>query len=105
MLAIFHDDPKSTPPQQLRSDAAIAVKAGTPLPDGLSELFVSGGRYARATHMGAYEGLPDAWAQFGASLGSSGYRMGKGPGLEIYRNDMSQTPKEELRTDLYLPVE
>jgi AraC family transcriptional regulator len=105
MLGIYHDDPRSTPPAQLRSDAAVALPAGVELPDGLAEQVTPSGRYARATHVGPYERLPDAWAEFGASLGASGHRLREGPGFEIYRNDMSQTPSEELRTDLYMPVE
>lgn len=105
LLGIFHDDPRSTPADQLRSDAAIAVSDATRLPEGLSEQTVPGGRYARFTHIGDYESLPDAWSQFGASLGAGAYRLRPGPGLEIYRNDMASTPREQLRTDLYMPVE
>jgi AraC family transcriptional regulator len=105
MLGIYDDDPRQTPAEQLRSAAAIAVKDGTQLPDGLAEATVPGGRYARATHVGAYEELPHAWEEFTASLGSTGERVGQGPGLEVYRSDMSSTPKEQLRTDLYLPLE
>jgi AraC family transcriptional regulator len=104
MLGIFHDNPRETPAENLRSDAAIAVSGETPLPEGLTEQVVPGGRYARFTHIGSYEGLPGAWTQFSASLGSA-YRMREGPGLEIYRNNPMNTPKEELRTDLYMPVE
>jgi AraC family transcriptional regulator len=105
MLGIYHDDPRQTPAEKLRSDAGIAVQEGTPIPDGLEEQRIPGGRYARVTHVGPYEGLSEAWPQFGISLGAGGYRMRAGPGFEIYRNDMSTTPKAELRTDLYMPVE
>ncbi len=105
MMGIFHDNPRETPVDKLRSDAAIAVSDDTRLPEGLTEQVVPGGRYARFTHIGDYEGLPGAWSQFSESLGSGAYRMREGPGLEIYRNDMRTTPKEELRTDLYMPVE
>jgi len=105
MLGIYHDDPQTTPNEQLRADAAVVVKEGTRLPDGLTERVIPAGRYARATHVGAYDGLPRAWAEFGASLGSGGYSVGSGPGLEIYRNDMARTPQDELRTDLYMPLD
>lgn len=105
MLGVYHDDPRTTPPEQLRSDAAIAVSKETRIPAGLTEQVVPGGRYARFTHIGSYEGLPDAWMRFSASLGSGAYRLRSGPGLEIYRNDMMTTPKDRLHTDLYMPVE
>ncbi len=105
VLGVFHDDPRQTPPDKLRSSAAVVVADGTKLPDGLDEEVVPGGRFARYTHVGPYEGLPDAWSQFVTALGASGKRMREGPGLEVYRNDMNTTPKEQLRTDLYMPVE
>jgi AraC family transcriptional regulator len=105
MMGIFHDDPRETLAEKLRSDAAIAVSDGTRLPEGLTEQVVPGGRYARYTHIGDYEGLPGAWTQFTALLGAGAYRMREAPGLEVYRNNPMNTPKEELRTDLYMPVE
>lgn len=105
MMGIFHDNPRETPAEKLRSDAAIAVGDSTRLPEGLSEQVVPGGRYARFTHIGDYEGLPGAWTQFSELLGAGAYRMRAAPGLEIYRNNPMNTPKEELRTDLYMPVE
>jgi AraC family transcriptional regulator len=105
MLGIYHDDPRATPPNQLRSDAAIVVSEGTQLPEGLTEQVVAGRRYARATYVGPYDGLPDAWGELTTALGSTGHRRSEGPSLEIYRSDMASTPAAELRTDLYLPVE
>lgn len=105
MLGVYHDDPRATAPDKLRSDAAIAVGERTQLPDGLTEQRIPGGRYARFAYVGGYEGLPGAWTQFTASLGSGNYRMRTGPGLEVYRNDPRSTPKDQLRTDLYMPVE
>ena len=105
MLAIFYDDPRVTPAAELRSDAAIVVNEATRLPEGLTEQVVPGGRYARGTHIGSFEGLPTAWPDFIDSLGSSGYRPGAGPALEVYRSDMATTPEAELRTDLYMPLD
>jgi AraC family transcriptional regulator len=105
MLAVFHDDPRVTPAEQLRSDAAIVVGEGTRLPEGLTEQMLSGGRYARGTHVGSYEGLRTAWPQFMESLGAGGHRPRTGPAFEVYRNDMRTTPEAELRTDLYMPIE
>ncbi len=56
MIALYHDDPAITPPDQLRSDAAITLPAGAPIPDGLIEQHIPAGRYAVTTHKGSYEG-------------------------------------------------
>src|SRR5262249_4346498 len=87
MLAVYHDDPESTPIDELRSDAAITVPEGVILPSGLIERRIPKGRYAWTTHVGPYTGLGDAWAQFmGGWLPKSEHRVGDGPSFEIYRN-------------------
>lgn len=105
MIAIYHDDPKTTPEQNLQSDAAITIPSTAPLPAGLTELVISGGRYARATHRGPYEGLGDAWERFkGEWLAHSGHRVGDGASYEVYRNNPTNTKPDQLLTDLYLPL-
>lgn len=104
-LAIYHDDPETTPPAELKSDAAIRLPEGSRIPAGLEEQTIPGGKYARYTHLGPYEGLGDAWARFmGEWLPASGHKF-LGPTYEIYRNDPQSTPPQDLQTDLYLRVE
>jgi AraC family transcriptional regulator len=105
MIALYHDDPQVTPEKDLRSDAAVTVKPGVSVPKGLTEERVPAGRYARTTHVGPYETLPDAWAGLMSEwLPKSGERMGDGVSCELYRNDPSNTPKEKLITELYVPL-
>lgn len=105
MLAIYHDDPETTPPDQLQSDAGLTVPEGVALPEGLTEKRLPAGRYARTTHVGPYTQLGDAWSRFmGQWLPQSGHRVGAGSSYEVYRNDPTNTPPDELRTDLYLPL-
>ncbi len=105
MMAIYHDDPESTPQDQLRSDAALVVPEGTTLPDGLVEQRIAGGRYARTVHVGPYEQLGDVWARFlGEWIPASGNRIADGVSYEIYANTPEQVPKKDLRTELYVPL-
>src|SRR5262245_17863236 len=105
LVAIYHDDPDSTPQPELRSDAGITVPERTTLPTGLTEQRLAAGRYARTLHVGPYEQLGDAWARFmGEWLPSSGFRIGPGASYEIYRNTPATAPKDQLLTDLYLPL-
>jgi AraC family transcriptional regulator len=105
LLAIYYDDPEVTPEAELRSDAAIVIPDGAALPDGLSEQRVPGGRYARTTHLGPYTQLGDTWARFmGQWLPKSGERLGDGVTYEIYVNNPTEVPQEELHTDLYIPL-
>jgi len=105
MIAVYYDDPETTVPARLRSDAAITLPAGRPLPEGLGELCLRAGRYAHATHVGPYSELARAWSELEHEwLPSSGEHVGPGQRYEIYRNTPETTEQEALRTDLYLPL-
>jgi AraC family transcriptional regulator len=105
MLAIYHDDPETTPPSELQSDAAIVVPPQAKLPQGLGERELPAGRYACTTHVGPYEQLGDVWARLmGEWLPRSGQRMRDGVSYEIYRNTPADVPKENLVTELYIPL-
>src|SRR5262245_48712266 len=79
MIALYHDDPESTPADQLRSDAGVAVANDARLPDSLAEHHLPAGRYAKTVHVGSYEKLGDTWARFlGEWLPESGERLGDG---------------------------
>lgn len=105
MIAIYHDDPESTPPAELRSDAAISIAADARVPDGLDQARLPGGRYARAIHVGPYRQLGDAWARLmGEWLPQSGFRVGEGVAYEIYRNTPGEVPEDQLVTELYLQL-
>ena len=105
MLATYHDDPGTTPEAELRSDAAVTIAPTAEIPAGLAELVIPAGRYARATHVGPYTGLGDAWARLmGEWLPRSGHRFGDGPSYEVYRNTPMTAAPHELKTDLYIPL-
>jgi AraC family transcriptional regulator len=105
MIAIYHDDPGTTPPEQLRSDAAVTLADGMPIPAGLTEQRIKGGRYACTFHVGPYEQLGDAWMRFfGEWLPASGHRAA-GTSYEVYLNTPADTPKEQLRTEMRLAIE
>jgi AraC family transcriptional regulator len=106
MLAIYHDDPETTPGSELRSDAAVVVSPQARVPEGLGEQRIQAGRYARTTHIGPYEHLGDAWGRFmGEWLPRSGERLNSdGVTYEIYRNTPEEVPKDKLETELYIPL-
>lgn len=106
MVGLYYDDPDTTPADQLQSDAGLVVSQSTKLPSGLSEERIPAGDYAVTLHVGPYEKLPDVWARFmGEWLPSSGYRFADdGLSYELYLNDPTQVPKDQLRTELRIGV-
>jgi len=104
MLAIYYDDPQSTPEDKLRSDAAVVVAEKTKLPPTLTEQRIPAGRYACTLHVGPYEQLGDVWRRLlGEWIPSNGLRV-DGLSYELYLNMPGEVPKEELRTEICVPV-
>jgi AraC family transcriptional regulator len=105
MLAIYHDDPETTPPELLQSDAGLTVPEGAPLPAGVVEKRLPAGRYARTTHVGPYTALGDTWSRLmGEWLPRSGRRVAEGSSYEVYRNTPMTAAPADLRTEIYLPI-
>jgi len=105
MLALYHDDPETTPESELRSDAGIVVPENATLPAGLAERRLPAGRYACTMHIGPYEQLGDTWSRLmGQWLTGSAERLAESPSFEIYLNTPADVPKAELRTELYMPL-
>lgn len=106
IIAIYHDDPETTPADQLRSAAGVSVAADAPIPPALTEIHLPAGRWACALHQGPYRGLGDAWQRLlGQWLPHSGHRLGPGECFEQYLNTPADTREEDLRTLLFVPIQ
>ena len=106
MIAIYHDDPETTPAGELQSEAGLVVSPRAALPPELNERTLPAGRYACTTHIGPYEQLGDVWSRFlGEWLPRSGYRVADGVSYERYHNTPADVPKAELETELYIPIQ
>jgi AraC family transcriptional regulator len=105
-LGIYYDDPDVTPAAELRSDAGAFVADGFVTDDPRVHVVdVAGGMYAVGTHVGPYDGLPNAWGEMiGKWLPASGYAFGDAPGFEVYLDDCSKVPAAEVRTEICVPV-
>lgn len=105
LIAIYYDNPRTTPASELRSDAGLMVDPGIELPPGLTDTRLTGGRYLHHRHLGSYEGLPAAWAWLREQgLREHGVTRREGPSYEIYPNNPGNTPIAGLVTDIYIPV-
>lgn len=105
MIGVYHDDPRTTPETQLRSDAGVTLSDSAKIPDALTEVVIPAGRYARTTHVGPYDALPGVWKQLmGEWLPDSGHRDGDGPSYELYRNNPMNTKPQDLVTEIYVPL-
>ncbi len=105
MYALYHDDPESTPVDQLRSEACYELPEGDEPCEGAEVVTINGGKYAVYRHVGHYMGLNAAWGTFMELLANSENCSRPGPCFELYVDNCMVTPVETLRTDLYAPVQ
>jgi AraC family transcriptional regulator len=100
----IHSTRESTPPDQLRTDAGVVVPDGIELPAPLTEQRLPAAAYACTVHVGPYERLGDTWHRLmGEWIPSHGRRV-DGLGYERYLNMPGSVPREELRTEICVPV-
>jgi AraC family transcriptional regulator len=104
VMAIYYDDPQTTPPEKLRSDAALKVDGTVQAEGDVKIATIEGGLYAVGTYIGSYCGIAQAWGDFMAQLGQMGRKSRPLPCFEIYVSDPCSTPEAELITELYEPV-
>lgn len=103
MIAIYYDDPESTPADALRADAGFSVPDDAQLPANLEARLLPAGRYACTVHAGSYATLGDTWARFlGEWLPRSGSRLRDSVSFERYLNTPMDAADEDLRTELFI---
>lgn len=105
LVAVYHDDPRATPAEALRSDAGLLLPAGAALPPGLAERWLPAGRHACATAVGPYDQLGQRWAWLmGEWLPRSGERFAGGATWERYLSTPATAAREQLVTELWVPL-
>jgi len=107
--AIYYQDPKTTPEEELKSDACIAVSDDLVLDPKYLDLRITeipAGDYATTAYLGPYSGLIDAWQEFlDNAIPEAGFKLCKGVSFEQYVGDPSHDDPESLRTDLFDAIE
>jgi AraC family transcriptional regulator len=105
-LALFLDDPESTPPDRLRCYAALPVVPDLALEGtGVEPIRLPGGRCAVAVHVGSYAGLGQSWQEFMTAIEADGLHPDASrPCFEVYANDPGMVPQEQLRTEMHQPI-
>ena len=106
IVAIPYDDPEVTPADKVRCDCCVTVGKGAQPEGEIGIQTLEGGECAVLTHVGPYRQLGESYRWlFGTWLPSSGRETRHAPAFEIARNSPENTPPEQLRTDIYLPLE
>ena len=103
-ICISYDDPKITEGSLQRSDVCLAIhKSATPLEE-VSCKTLAGGKYAVFFYQGSYENLSQVYDTAVRWVIDHEYTLREEPFFEKYLNDARRTPKEKLKTEIYIPI-
>jgi AraC family transcriptional regulator len=108
VLGLCYDDPDMTPPERCRYDACITLDSGRPVPsaDAVREILIQGGEYAVAVHRGPHCDLPHTYAMVcGQWCPKAGREIREVPCIENYLNHSRDVRAEDLRTEVYVPLQ
>ena len=103
-ICISYDDPKITEGSLQRSDVCLAIhKSATPQEE-VSCKTLAGGKYAIFFYQGSYENLSQVYDTAVRWVIDHEYTLREEPFFEKYLNDARRTPKEKLKTEIYIPI-
>lgn len=105
VLGMSYDDPKKTPADQLRYDAAVTLARPVATPPDIRVGVLPASSWATAQHKGSYATMPQTFAGVFAALKTRPDLVPVWlPCIEIYLNDPQDTPTADLLTDVCVPV-
>lgn len=105
-IAIYHDDPKITTTDKFRSYVCLSIDQPIKPLGEVGVKKISGGLYAKFTHCGSYSNLEATYNKiFGEWLFNSELELRNEPFFEKFVNDPSKTLSENLKTEIYIPVQ
>ncbi|MEL6105142.1 MAG: GyrI-like domain-containing protein [Planctomycetota bacterium] len=90
--------------RDLRFTTGIEVSGSTPIPSGMVEKKINGGKAIHVTHVGRYDHLGNAWFTAHQVLQSGTHKKLKQAAYEVYENTPDNAAPEDLVTHVYLPV-
>lgn len=105
-LCIYHDDPKVTAPEKLRTDVCMVLPVPGIAKGEVGAKVIPTGRCAVFLYKGSYADLPAVYDTIYAKLiPEMGCTLREEPSYERYLNDPCNTAPEELLTEISIPVE
>ena len=96
-LGVCHDDPEVTEQSKIRYDASILLDKKIQGSGKIGIKTIESETYALSIHKGSYESLYETYAYICGTWAPK-------QEIEIYLNDPDNTPKEELITEVYVPI-
>ena len=103
---IFHDDPKVTPIEKLRTDVCMVMPAAATPKGNIGFKQLPAGRYAIFLYKGSYEHLQSVYDTiYGKYIPEMECTFRDEASAERYLNNPADTAPDELLTEIYIPIE
>ena len=105
IVAIYPDDPASTPPDQQRLWLGMTIAEAVTPPDPIRTLVLPAGPHAVGRFSIASDQFGPAWGYlYGEWMAQSGHAPA-GLAYELQRNDSSEDPEQKHLVDICIPVQ
>ncbi|KAA6306259.1 DNA gyrase inhibitor, partial [termite gut metagenome] len=105
-IVIYHDDPKVTEADKLRTDICLVLPKKAEPKGEIGVKTIEGGKYAMFLYQGSYEHLDAVYDTIYVKwLPESGQKLRNYPCFEKYINHPTNTAPEKLKTEIYIPIE
>ena len=103
---IFHDDPKVTPIEKLRTDVCMVMPTAATPKGNIGFKQLPAGRYAIFLYKGSYEHLQSVYDTiYGKYIPEMECTFRDEASAERYLNHPADTAPDELLTEIYIPIE
>lgn len=104
VIALYYDDPFSTPIEKLRSDACISIHSSIETNGEICTKDMPKGLFAVGHFELKIGDFPEAWQLTTKRLVEEGYTCTVHPPYEIYHNNAAEHPKHLWIIDICIPI-
>lgn len=105
-IAIYHDDPKVTESEKLRTDICLVIKKEARPQGEIGVKEIKDGKFAMFLYKGSYDHLDEVYNTiYSKYLPENNLKLRDYHCFEKYLNHPGRTDPEKLKTEIYIPVE
>ncbi len=104
MLNVYHDNPKITEQDKLRTSICITVPKDTKVEGEIGKMNIPGGKYMLASFEITSDEFEESWDYTYKKLMEDGFQPSDSVAFEIGKNDPSKHPENKHIIDICVPV-
>lgn len=104
MIGIYYDDPEVTPVEELSWEVGFQVAEGTEVQEPLMLKKWEFTKVVKAMHVGPYEETANMYADIFMFMEDKGLTQA-GPVMERFLDNPEEVAPEELKTEIWIPVQ